>query len=1341
MPIDGYQPKDVKKLTIHFALGTLASITLATATQAFAANSQAQPPLGEVIVREAANKTASPINLKSFIVVLDEAPLIAFEDRLASRNREETLSDQTAKLAARTAQAQLIETQQNIFASNLQRDLPNAKIDLRYDMVLNGLVVRSSAPTAREILTNMPGVKYVVRDSIVRGHMDASLPLIKAPEAWALVGGRDTAGAGMRVAIIDSGIVPEHPMFDGTNFEAPAERPDDDYCATVDASFCNGKLIVARHYTPPNIDESEVDSPYDVDGHGVHVAGTAVGNRVTDSQGTELSGVAPGAYLMAYKALWADGSGSASGSTSGLIGALNDAVSDGADVINNSWGGTASSFDYQLYTDVFGRIEAAGVVLVTSAGNAGPNASTVGCPACAEPGLAIASTDTQSASLNLSLVTLNDLTVPAVPGGDVVHTTDLTATAITAESVNTGNSDACAPFDAGSFNGGIGIAYRGGQTPAAEPCYFYIKAANMKDAGAQGMVIINNVPGDAITMGGLTDLTFPSVMITQDQGIELLNRLSAGDDITIGAFQNSVLPEGAISIFSSRGPNFESAILKPDLAAPGSPIVSAAIGSTDASYIALSGTSMSSPHVAGAAAVVLQNKPDLNAKEVKSALMNSANPGAAISSSGSVANVFASGAGAMDLESALKAELLFDTVSLSEGCFSACDYQITGKYTGDSALTLSMSLSLSDSSATVTLASSLDVIPGASFEIPVTLNVANAAEGWITGRLIVRDDSQTISNASVPISILVEEKVNAQVLNISGTVTPGTASAIAVDVAGAPDTAVGAAYNVTITAPTDLTIDEASVTQSVKNVTNTTLIGDAETGTVRWSGNLTELSGAITSSEFFATGLSLKNDFESAITNQLDCDDIAVNPSGCDDAFWGIPVDSHNVQIADQLIETIAISTNGLVVFNYTDEDTSADTFSPQKLPAGDRPNNIIAPFWTDLVLGSNSVAGDVYYGRVANGDENWAVIEWWNAVEWSEAGSSAEDPSYTFSLWMKENSDEIYLNYASLGALPALLSVGVEDGGGASGISYYFSGTGEAPTENSSHQIDIASFKGSATINFDVTTPPVAEVANASMSLAMDTTESINLETLVTENRVNDVITAQLDVSGQRFNSSLSMEFPSGLLTYNIISETEHGTLALASEQPSLVVSSVFEYTPGEGFIGTDAFTYEVYDTATPTHKSAVATVSIIVEDTREDSDGDGLSDAREAELGTDPSNPDSDGDGINDGDEVALGTDPNNADTDGDGASDAEEVAAGSDPNDASSIPNTETSEDETSGLPIWMLYLATTLSEPPEAGKETPGESEQASSSETSRSEANSEKSAETVIQKDRGGRPLL
>ena len=140
---------------------------------------------------------------------------------------------------------------------------------------------------------------------------------------------------------------------------------------------------------------SEVDTPYDIDGHGTHVAGTAVGNTVFTSEGKELSGVAPGAYLMAYKALWSNGLGSATGSTSGLVRALQDAVSiDGADVINNSWGSDASLYGYRFYNDIFGTLEAAGVMLVTSAGNSGPSAS-VGCPACAEPGLAVASTESR----------------------------------------------------------------------------------------------------------------------------------------------------------------------------------------------------------------------------------------------------------------------------------------------------------------------------------------------------------------------------------------------------------------------------------------------------------------------------------------------------------------------------------------------------------------------------------------------------------------------------------------------------------------------------------------------------------------------------------------------------------------------------------------------------------------------------------------------------------------------------------------------------------------------------------------------------------------------------------
>lgn len=1280
------------RLFKSLAFGCVIITSCHTAAGFAASPSFSGEQFGTVIHQSNEGKAGNSLIQRSYIAVLETSPLLALKGTRSDRNKSTDASTDPSAAAKVQAQLSQINAQQNDFISSVSAGLPGASIAKRYNTIVNGVVVSSNNPKAFDILRATPGVKYVVEDSIVTAHMSTSLPLIKAPEAWSLVGGRDSAGAGVKVAIIDSGIVPEHPMFDGTNFEAPSGLPDDDYCATVNPSFCNGKLIVARHYTPTNMDESEVDSPYDRDGHGVHVAGTAVGNTVVNAQGTELSGVAPGAYLMAYKALWSNGSGSASGSTSGLIQALEDAVSDGADVINNSWGGTASLSGFQLYSDVFARIEAAGVVLTTSAGNSGPSASTVGCPACAPAGLAVASTNTQSSSLNLSVVSTGTSSYNAIPGANVSHTTDISAEAIPASTADSENSDACAPFEADSFAGGIGIAYRGGATPIGGPCYFYIKATNLKNAGARGMIIINNVPGDAIVMGGLTDLAFPSVMISQDEGVDLLNNLVSGDSITIGAFQSSVIPVGAVSGFSSRGPNVDSQVLKPDISAPGSVIFSAAIGSTDSAYVGLSGTSMASPHVAGAAAVVKQSRPELTAVQVKSALMNSANPSAAIAGSGSgAAGIFASGAGALDLQSALTAKLLFETSSLSENCFSSCEFEIKGSYHGEQSLSLSPRLELSDSNAIITLATSFEVTPATNFVLPFSIDVSNTSEGWLTGRVILEDTSQTISAASIPIAVDVGTRADVLVLDIEGDITPGIASTVSLAVAGVPDTSAGERYTVTVANPSSLTLDESSIRENTTNVTNNSLEADSTTGQVRWSGVLGELNGSIQTSDFFATGLSLKGDFEGAITAQLNCADNTAYPNGCDDLFWSIPVTDHNILRAGTTIETLAISTNGLVITNYTDEDTSASTYSPQKLPLNNRPNNVIAPFWTDLILGDSVSDGDVFFGVVDNDSDKWVVIEWWNATEYGKAS-----PTYTFSLWLKAGGDEAYINYAGLGDLPTLLSVGVEDARGVSGVNHFFSGTGEAPSSHSSLLIDISSFKGSAELQFDVAPIAIAEVENSTMVLPINTTESIDLSSLTTLADVNDEITASLDVSGQRYSSSLSFTYPSESVSYRIATEPSNGLLTLSNTQSS-GVASTFDYAPNDNFVGTDFFTFEVVDSANSSHKSAAATISITVEDTRPDSDGDGLSDERELEIGTDPQNADSDSDGITDGDELALGTDPNESDTDGDGTSDGDELAAGTDPNDASSRPDAGVADETNNGLPLWLLYLITSSDSP--------------------------------------------
>lgn len=1270
------------KLTSLVSLTTLLLLLTASARVSIAAESEQAlaAPVQRFTLQQTADAKPSRPTKDRFIVVLDQAPLLAF-----SNASEKPDSSEGPQNNAKSRHLQAIKAQQASFTTEVLTKIPAAKIGRKYDNVLNGVVVASNAPDARAILENLEGVKYVVEDKILRAHMDVSLPLIKAPEAWSLVGGRDTAGQGIKVAVIDSGIIPEHPMFLAGSLQAPTERPTDDYCATVDPSFCNGKLIVARHYPPTELNEVEIDSPYDVDGHGTHVAGTAVGNRVSDSEGVELSGVAPGAFLMAYKALWADGEGSASGSTSGLLQALSDAVSDGADVINNSWGGSASSGDYRLYSEVFGQIEAAGVVLATSAGNSGPSASTVGCPACAEPGLAVASSNSFERTTNVSLISYQDSVYDAVPGADVTHSTDLVAPAITATSLDSENSDGCAAFNAGSFSGGIGIVYRGGETPDGGPCYFWIKASNLKDAGALGMVVINNNPGDAIVMGGLTDPAFPSVMISQTQGFSLLEDYTAGALLTLGAFQSSTTPVGTISSFSSRGPNIESSTLKPDITAPGSPINSAAIGSDSSAYVQLSGTSMASPHVAGAAAVLLQHKPGLTAKQAKSALMNSADPSkVTVGAEASQADTFSSGAGALNLESALGTALFWDTPSAAGDCFSTCNYAFSGYYDGSGSLMLEARLELSDSAVDATLPATFEVVGGQSFEFPLSLDVSDGRNGWLTGRLILSDPAGNAPSSSIPLAIFVGGRVNSDVLDITGTVTAGLPSVVSVSVGAAPRAEADSTYQATIEVPESLALDESSVSEISDNTDTLLLTGNSEAGSVTWSGSLNELSGSITSSTFFGSQYSLKRDFEESISHQLDCDDLTIRPDGCDDVLWGFEIANQNVQVAGSLIENIAISTNGLMMFNYTDEDVAASNFIPQSLPSAERPNSVIAPFWTDLVLGSHPSGSDVYLGIVQNNTDIWTVIEWWNASEYGNAESV-----YTFSVWMKHNSDEMHFNYTDIGPLPYGISVGVEDQRGASAVNHFFNGTGVAPSTNSSSLVDIASFKGSAAINFSVTSSAIAQVENDEILVPANGVETFNASTLTTVMSINESIETTLDVGGQRFEADLPISLPSGEISYRIVDQPTRGSVT-SSDGEVISGTGIFKYRPTPGFVGVDSFTFKAFDSGNSASESNLGTVSVLVEDTGIDSDGDGLSDQEEYQLGTDPQD----------------------GDTDGDGHSDGVEVAEGSNPLDSQSIPGGADSSETGYGLPLWMIYVATDSSvvasataEKDESSKETP------------------------------------
>jgi subtilisin family serine protease len=570
-----------------------------------------------------------------------------------------------------------LKSDQAAFTTALVDLIPGAEVSRGYQVVLNAVAVHipNSDLSVIQQMASIPGVNRISPQTIYTISLDYSLPLINAPDLWSQLGGRAEAGTGVKIADVDTGIDPAHDMFNGTGWSYPSTGTwPKGYCADV-AGFCNGKIITARFYAPTfdvNVDEEL--TPRDVAGHGSHTAGIAAGEVVTAEYGTStpvISGVAPGAWLMVYKGLFKTVDGTtASGSNIMLAGAVEDAILDGADVINNSWGSNTIVKDsndplvraYEAAVD-------AGIVVVFSNGNSGPDHNTSGSPGGESTKfIAVGASTTERAYYNTLMVTDTvpvSPTLESFPGNQFADlapsafpTTDIGPLPYVPTNLLGVPITDTEPY---SQTGWIALIPRGTYN-------FTDKLDNAIAYGASAVAMYTDAA--RTWKGGFTatERAIYTVMISYDLGVEARNWWVSHPDtaqMIIGYPVSPWLTEtpDVIADFSSRGPNIELGI-KPDVTAPGVNILSAY---WDDSYQVLNGTSMAAPHVTGAAALLLQLHPDWTPAQVKSALMSTASQTILDVNEETLADVMTQGAGRIDLSVAGDPGLTFDEPSVSFG--------------------------------------------------------------------------------------------------------------------------------------------------------------------------------------------------------------------------------------------------------------------------------------------------------------------------------------------------------------------------------------------------------------------------------------------------------------------------------------------------------------------------------------------------------------------------------------------------------------------------------------------------------------------------------------------------
>ena len=680
------------------------------------------------------------------IVTLDDPPLAAatFARRLPGFG-----SDAKLNLASSFSRSYLgrLESAQTRAIASIREEIPQARVSRRYQVLVNGFAV--SVPYER-----LPDLLEVEAANRVYPSYSYTLSLNRGPSVLgtlAFAGLTGARGDGVKVAVVDDGVDHEHEFLDPTGFSYPAGYPKGSSGSTTP------KVIAARGFAGPGASSTPLDR--DNSFHGTHVAGVIAGVKTdveagrpgicVEAQGgchpavDDLEGVAPRAYIGNYRVFNVPApaplGGCCSANSPEIVAAFEAAVRDGMDIINFSGGGPQADPRTDVLIEAVANVVRAGVVPIISAGNDRDffGLGTAGSPATAPDAISVGAT-ANAHVFGPSITVRAPGGVARIPFGpaDTIPPSWISTDQrlVDVGTIGGANRQLCdGSLGAGSLRNAIALVTRGG-------CPYSAKEARAREAGAAGLVIAENRPGDP-TFALFSGL--PGGTISDLDGARIRAAAAGNGGAVTVRFSREISEvattwAGVPTSFSAGGLTPFGHALKPDVMGPGAQILSSTLPEfAGDQYAILDGTSFSAPHIAGVAALLTQRHPSWTPDQMKSALMSTAGPSYADTTLTQEASVIVQGAGMVRVSTADKPLIFSVPQSLSFGYLTAGGganaktIPVTISDGGDGAGTWTAEIQPQVASAGATVeAAPVTIGPGGSAVMQIT---ARAAGGAVQG--------------------------------------------------------------------------------------------------------------------------------------------------------------------------------------------------------------------------------------------------------------------------------------------------------------------------------------------------------------------------------------------------------------------------------------------------------------------------------------------------------------------------------------------------------------------------------------------------------------------------------